>query len=186
MKKWYALHTKVNYEYKVTRVLQMREIETYLPKMTLGAPGKEKLQPLFPGYLFMYVDLERANPSHWQWTPGLKHIVAYGKVPIPVPNEMIDLIRHEVDERQRNNRSKTFDFKPGDEVRIKNGPFKDMLAVFDRASTPSSRVQVLLTVLNRSVRIRLAGTDLEKVSASASQSPAKPLRRTRGRGRRIR
>ena len=96
MKKWYALHTKVNHEQKVTRVLQLRKIEAFLPQMILGVPGKEKLQPLFPGYLFMHLDLEIANPSHWQWTPGLKHIVAYGKAPIPVPDEVINLIRKEL------------------------------------------------------------------------------------------
>ena len=185
MNKWYALHTKVNHEQKVSRVLQLREIEAYLPQMAFGNPGKEKLQPLFPGYLFINLDLETANPSHWQWTPGLKHIVAYGKTPIPVPNEVINLIRQGVRESQRNDRDNTFGFKPGDQVRIKYGPFKDMLAVFDRASTPDSRVQVLLTMLNRSVRVRVAGTSLEKVSAGANGSPSKRPRRTRGRGRRI-
>jgi transcriptional antiterminator RfaH len=186
MKKWYVLHTKVNYERKVASTLLQRKIETYLPEMESGAPGQEKLHSLFPGYLFVQLNLKTANPAHWQWTPGLRRIVTYGKEPIPVPDEIISLIRRKLSEMATSKKRRVYDFKPGDPVRIKQGPFEDMQAVFDRESTPGKRVQVLLTVLNRSVRISLPGSDLEKVPATAGETSPKRPRRTRGRGRRIR
>ncbi len=186
MKSWYALHTKVNYEKKVAYFLLQRQIETYLPEMSSDKRGMERIHPLFPGYLFMHLDLDTANPAHWQWTPGLRRIVAYGDEPIPVPLEVIDLIQHQVSELASANNRPVYTFRPGDTVRIKNGPFSDLLAVFDKASTPGSRVQILLTVLNRSVRIRLDGSDLEKVDGPTGQAQPKRQRRTRGRGRLIR
>ncbi len=186
MKSWYALHTKVNYEKKVAYLLLQRQIETYLPEMTSDKEGIERIHPLFPGYLFMHLDLDTANPSHWQWTPGLRRIVAYGDEPIPVPLEVIDLIQHKVSELASAKNRPVYPFKPGDTVRIKNGPFRDLLAVFDKASTPGGRVQILLTVLNRSVRIRLDDSDLEKVKEPPGQVQPKRQRRTRGRGRPIR
>jgi hypothetical protein len=84
---------------------------------------------------------------------------------------------------------RSFDFEPGDVVRIKEGPFEDMLAIFDKEISPDGRVQVLLTALNRSVRLSIPGSDLEKTSKEAEEkngTAGKRPRRTRGRGRPIR
>ncbi len=189
MKNWYALHTKVNYERKVARILSLRDIETYVPEIQFSSRDQVRIRPFFPGYLFMHLDLDTANPAHWQWTPGLRRIVAYGRKPIPVPEDVIFLIKHKLDEMASIKGRRSFDFEPGDIVRIKDGPFEDMLAIFDKETSPEGRVQVLLTALNRSVRLSIAGSDLEKVSKEAKEVPGMPSkrpRRTRGRGRRIR
>jgi hypothetical protein len=75
-------------------------------------------------------------------------------------------------------------FKPGDTVRIIDGPFKDMLAIFDEASTPARRVQVLLNFLGAS-RVQVDLKNLEKASANPEMPVPKRPRRTRGRGRLI-
>lgn len=189
MKNWYALHTKVNYERKVARILSLRDIETYVPEIQFSSRDQVRIRPFFPGYLFMHLDLDTANPAHWQWTPGLRRIVAYGRKPIPVPEDVIFLIKHKLDEMASIKGRRAFDFEPGDIVRIKDGPFEDMLAIFDKETSPEGRVQVLLTALNRSVRLSIAGSDLEKVSKEVKEVPGMPSkrpRRTRGRGRRIR
>ena len=187
MKNWYALHTKVNSEKKVARLLSQREIETYVPEIQYSSRDRVRIRPFFPGYLFMYLDLDTANPAHWQWTPGLRRIVAYGRKPIPVPEEVISLIRYKLDEMASKKGRRSYDFEPGDIVRIKDGPFEDMLAIFDKEISPDGRVQVLLTALNRSVRVSIAGSDLEKTSTKEINGmPSKRPRRTRGRGRHIR
>lgn len=189
MKNWYALHTKVNHERKVSRILSQRNIETYVPEIQLSTRDRVKIRPFFPGYLFMHLDLDKTNPAHWQWTPGLRRIVAYGRKPIPVPEEVISLIKYELNEMASKKGRRSFDFEPGDIVRIKEGPFEDMLAIFDKETSPDGRVQVLLTALNRSVRLSIAGSDLEKTSKGVKETngmSSKRPRRTRGRGRRIR
>ena len=79
----------------------------------------------------------------------------------------------------------TLRFKPGDVVRIKDGPFEDLLAVFEGPTTPAVRVQVLLSTLNRAMRVRLDADNLEKAPAHAVKAAEKRRRRTRGRGRPI-
>ena len=72
-------------------------------------------------------------------------------------------------------------------MRITAGPFKDMVAIFERPTSSAERVQVLLDILGRASRTEVATADLEKASPQAAeQARVKRPRRTRGRGRPIR
>ena len=186
MKQWFAIHTKPHMEKRVASALEGHDIETYLPETTGAADHSSRSLPFFPGYLFIYVDLNTANPSHWRWTPGARYLVAYGNQPIPIPAEVIALIDRKVVELESRGRRPQEQFEPGDQVRIKNGPFRDMLAVFESSTRPGQRVQLLLQALNRSVRVSVSPSALEKVAADMEQENGNRARRTRGRGRYIR
>jgi transcriptional antiterminator RfaH len=133
------------------------------------------------------VDLATERVLRWRWTPGLNRIVSYGDVPIPIPVEVIDLLRVEVERRGAAGHQPLSTFHPGDMVRINRGPFRDMMAIFEGPTTPSMRVQVLLKAMGRATRVRLDAADLEAVSGTAPAAEAgnRP-RRSRGRGRLIR
>jgi transcriptional antiterminator RfaH len=189
MENWYVLHSKPNAEYQVANALKGRGIQTYLPE--IEAPKARlgrKRQPFFPCYLFVRVDLEAVGLSQVQWIPGLRRIVACGDQPTSVANEVIELIQRSLGEMEASGGLAGHTFKPGDTVRITDGPMQGMLAVFERPTTPSERVQVLLTFLGHANRVWVPVTDLEKVTPE-SNGPASECserrRRTRGRGRRI-
>lgn len=187
MEQWYTLHTKPNAEHQVVATLQQREIETYLPEIVTPTAnkGKRKL-PFFPCYLFARIDLERVGFSAVQWTPGLRRLVAFDEQPVSLPAEVIELIRQQVDQLEAAGGLPLHNFKPGDTVRIKEGPFQNMLALFAGPTTPAQRVQVLLEILGHARRVKVAVTDLEKTEAQLPPStPPKRPRRTRGQGRRI-
>jgi transcriptional antiterminator RfaH len=186
MEHWYTLYTKPNVERRVAVALAEQDIETYVPE--IWDPRKStrgKLVPFFPCYLFMWVDLDMTASSQWQWTPGLRHIVAFDGVPVPVSDQVIDLIRRKLDELNHASVRPQQKFKPGEVVRITHGPFADLIALFDGPSTPAERVTVLLDFLGRFSRVRLSATDLEKAPTGVDVVPPKRPRRTRGRGRRI-
>jgi transcriptional antiterminator RfaH len=186
MENWYTLYTKPNVENRVAAFLDQHEIVTYVPetwdhrKSTRG-----KLVPFFPCYLFMRVDMDRTASSQWQWIPGLRHIVAFDGDPVPVSDQIIDLIRRKLDELNQAAKRPQQKFKPGEVVRITHGPFAELLALFDGPTTPAERVTVLLDFLGHFSRVRLDVADLEKVSGGIAIAPPKRPRRTRGRGRRI-
>lgn len=186
MECWYVLHSKPNAEYQVANALKGRGIQTYLPEIT--ARQGRKRQPLFPCYLFVKVDLEAVGLSHVQWTPGLRRIVAFGDRPTSVDDEVIDLINRRLGELEASGGVPRNSFKPGDTVRITDGPLQGMLAIFERPTTPSERVQVLMAFLGQASRVWVPVNDLEKVTAKgnspASETSERP-RRTRGRGRHI-
>jgi transcriptional antiterminator RfaH len=186
MEQWYTLYTKPNVEYRVATALNEQEIETYLPEIwDSGKTTQEKLVPFFPCYLFMRVDLGRLASSQWQWTPGLRHIVAFDGVPVPVSDEAIAIIRQKLDEANHDAGRPQQTFKPGEVVRITHGPFAELLALFDGPRTPAERVTVLLDFLGHFSRVQLSVTDLERAPPGIEIAPVKRPRRTRGRGRRI-
>lgn len=182
---WYALHTKPKAEYKVAFALEQSGLDVFLPEIYTRKKDEKIKTPFFPCYLFMAANLDQLSSS-WKWTPGLRYIVTCDKQPLPLPPQVIQLIKSKLDELNTN-----FDraietgnnfFKPGDPVRITNGPLSDMIAIFEGPTKPSNRVHVLLKILDYQRRVRLNVADIEKV-ASQNQNTAKRRRRTRGRGR---
>jgi transcriptional antiterminator RfaH len=186
MKQWYALHTDPRVEKKVARALCQHGIETFLPKIaTTTATNGRGCPPLFPGYLFACIDLSVEGPARWRRIAGVRYIVSYGDWPVPVPDEIICLLRRKLENLETEVDQSPCQFKPGDLVRISNGPFKEMLAIFDGPITPRTSVRVLLFGLNSAARLRLQPTALEKVAEAAASPATSRQRRTRGRGRYI-
>ncbi len=186
-KRWYTLYTKPNAEYQVASALNQRGIQSYLPEIELARPQRgRKKKPFFPCYLFIKVDFEAIGLSAVQWTPGLRRIVSFGDQPIPLPDDLIYLIRRRLGEIRAAGGWPAHSFKPGDTVRITEGPLRNMLAVFEGPTTPSQRVKVLCSILGRLSRVQVE-PDILVLTATQAQAPApKRPRRTRGRGRRIR
>jgi transcriptional antiterminator RfaH len=190
MEHWYTLHAKTNAEYYVATALAQRGLEAYLPEIEMTKPsGEIQSVPFFPSYLFVKVDFQEVALSQIEWTPGLNRIVGFGDQPVPVAEEVIALIGHNLARQGPNLDQAGLDLEPGDPVRITNGPFQDLIGIFAGSVSPKERVEVLLSVLGTS-RVQVAVTDLEKVAkpqstARPGPAPAKRARRTRGRGRRI-
>lgn len=186
MDRWYVLHTKPRNEKYVAIILEQRGIQVFLPEFSRKiANGQTKKTAFFPGYLFISLDLDSVASSQWQWVPGSRYIVAHGDQPVPVPDEVIKLVAHNVMEAELLASSPHLQFKPGDMVRIKDGPFEDMLAIFEGPTKPAERVRVLISSMNRAVRVRVGINSLEKAPENAAKAAAKRPRRTRGRGRPI-
>jgi len=175
MEHWYTLHTKPHREHQVAALLREKGLEAYLP-----LTGDK---PFFPCYLFVRADFQRVGLSRVQWTPGLRRIVAFDGQPAAVPEEVIRLIR----EKLPTGDGEPFPrLQPGDPVRITEGPFRDMEAIFDGPASPARRVHVLLKVLGRVNRVQIPAQNLEKLSPARKATQPKRPRRTRGRGRPIR
>lgn len=181
MEQWYTLHTKPNAEYQIVTTLQQRGIQTYLPEIEIPkARNGRKKKPFFPCYLFGKVDLEIVGFSQVQWIPGLRRIVSFGDQPVPMPNAVIDMIRRKLGGIETADGWPTHTFRPGDTVRITDGPFRNMLAIFDRSTTSSERVQVLLSILGHASRVQLSVANLKKVPHSVEAPAFKRSRRTHG------
>jgi transcription elongation factor/antiterminator RfaH len=186
MKCWYTLYSKPHAEYQVARALSRRGIETYLPEIDAVKERQGRTQkPFFPCYLFMRADLEQVGLSQIAWTPGLRRIVAFDERPSRLPDRVIEAIRSKLEGINAAGGWERPPFEPGETVRITDGPFKDLLAIFEGPCSPARRVQVLLTFLGQASRAHVAVEDLEKAPAGAEPPAPKRPRRTRGKGRRI-
>jgi len=185
MEFWYTLYTKPNAEYQVATSLQKRGIQAYLPEVESPKTGQEQRKPFFPCYLFIEIDFETVGLSQVQWTPGLRRVVAFDDRPVPLSGEVIDLIRHRLEETKTVESGPAHTFQIGETVRVADGPLQGLLAIFEGPSAPTQRVQVLLNFLGQVSRAHVPIRDLEKAPPEAQAPPPKRPRRTRGHGRRI-
>jgi transcription elongation factor/antiterminator RfaH len=187
LEQWYTLFTKPHAEYRVAATLQKQGLYIYLPEIETVKVGQGRIKkPFFPCYLFVKTDFESLGLLRVQWTPGLRYVVAFDNRPVPLADDLIELIQLKLGEIEARKGRPVHNFKPGETVRINTGPFQDMLAIFEGPTTPRMRVRVLLNILGQASRVQVSVADINKVSTDAETPAPKRPRRTRGRGRTIR
>jgi transcriptional antiterminator RfaH len=203
MEQWYVLHTRPHLEFRVARVLKERDLEIYLPVLSVKTSGEVRQEPFFPCYLFARIDLMTMSRASWQWTSGLRGLVTFDDQPIPLPEDIITALQYQLAQQANQAETAVAPFAQGEVVRITTGPFANMLATFNGPTTPGQRVQILLKMLGQLRRVSIEVSHLEKAPVDETEHKAKPLpkgqplpkgeplpkgqpRRTRGRGRRIR
>jgi transcriptional antiterminator RfaH len=166
MTNWYAVQAKSHNEARVLHHLARRTIPAFLPLIEVirRYPSRRisRLEPLFPGYLFVQLESMDCNPSCWntvRWTPGVKSILGTEDAPVPVPDPVIDAIQTRV--RDLGFVRPGLRFKPNDRVLIRRGPLAGLEAIFDEPLSRYGRVRVLLGLLGQERRVQVDVADLE-------------------------
>jgi transcription antitermination factor NusG len=152
---WYALRSKPRKEEVVWKQIRSQGFEVYYPRLRVNPvnPRSRKLRPYFPGYLFVFADLDDVGVSVFQWMPHSIGLVSFGGEPAAVPENLIHALRKRVDEISAAG-GEIFDgLHPGDVVRISEGPFRGYEAIFDARLPGSERVRVLLELLGSQRRV---------------------------------
>jgi transcriptional antiterminator RfaH len=164
-KSWYVLHSHPNKEYLLWQQLLAREIEVFYPRIKANPvnPRSRKIKPYFPGYLFVYADLEQLGLSTLQWMPYATGLVMFGGEPSALPENIVQLIRQRVDEIDAAGGEVLDALKPGDRVVIQDGPFEGYEGIFDVRLSGKERVRVLLQMLGaRKVPVELKAGQIHK------------------------
>ncbi|OFV82479.1 MAG: hypothetical protein A2W26_07520 [Acidobacteria bacterium RBG_16_64_8] len=165
---WYAVQTKPRCEDQVVGWLQRwTDVPIFMPRLELPRRRRGRivrvLEPLFPSYAFVHIELA---PVEWyavKWTPGVKGIVSTGGIPVPVPDDVIALLQIRcVDGRVQWQPH----WKPGADVRVKAGPFAGVMGILDRPTSRPERVRVLLRLMRSVVPVEVDIVDLEAVGAA--------------------
>lgn len=165
MNKWYVIQTKPKKESQVEFYLTNDGIESFLPLYQNFAfrfgRNIPQITPLFPGYIFAHFGLEQ---HHYmvRWTRGVTRILGTGLEPVPMDDLVIEIIKSRVDKDNVVKRGKTY--QRGDRVRIKSGPMKDLLGIFEKKISDSGRVKILLTLIGYQASVELHESQLEKMS----------------------
>lgn len=163
---WYALRSKPRKEEVVWRQIRTQGFETFYPRLRVNPvnPRSRKVRPYFPGYLFVFADLEEVGVSIFQWMPHAMGLVSFGGEPANVPENLIHALRKRVEEIAAAG-GEVFDgLQPGDVVRISDGPFRGFEAIFDTRLPGSARVRVLLELLGsqRRVPVELSAGQIQR------------------------
>jgi transcriptional antiterminator RfaH len=147
---WYALRSKPRKEEVAYRQMLNQNIEVYYPRIRVHPvnPRTKKVQPYFPGYLFVHVDIDVLGLSYFQWMPHTLGLVCFGDEAAIVPDHLIAELKKRVKEITEAGGEFFDGLKSGETVYIRQGPFAGYEAIFDTRISGSERVRVLLKLLS--------------------------------------
>lgn len=164
---WYVLHTHPNQESRAYGNLLAWNIEAFAPRIKerrinpFNGVSTFVTRPLFPRYIFARFSLQ-ALLHKIIFTRGVASVVSFGGHPVPVADEIIEVIQLQVGEDGCVKIGETF--KSGDRVMIKEGPLKNFVGIFEREFNQSERVRLLLTTVNYQTHLEVERHFVKKVS----------------------
>jgi transcriptional antiterminator RfaH len=150
---WYALQHKPAQGDRALTHLQNQDIACFYPKITVEKikAGKRtrRLEPLFPGYLF--VNLEQTDPmwAKLRSTRGVLRIVSFANKPAAISDEVIQHIKDSL-----NSVAEQGGIKPGQAVQLNEGPFEGINAIF-QAYDGEARAIVLINFMQKRQRVKV-------------------------------
>ncbi len=158
---WYALAVQPRKEQYVESQLAAQGYEVSCPRyrkvIRHARQTKTVLSPLFPGYLFVQIDLTVQNWRKANWIPGSIGLVKFDNRPATLNSGFIDAY---VSGNREDGLVKFKDpLKIGDRVRAVGGPL-DSLTGEIVAMADQDRVKVLMEALNRKVHLTLPRSDV--------------------------
>ena len=158
---WAAVNTQPHREQVAHANLERQGFVTYCPvvrrRRSHARRVDEVLRPLFPGYLFVNVSLEREFWRPILSTHGVRTLVRCGDQPSPVDARFIGALRaREVDGAIVR---PSVPYQVGQQVRVVAGGFDDVVATI-LSLDEKDRLTVLLDLLGRPVKVHLDGTQV--------------------------
>jgi transcriptional antiterminator NusG len=159
MMKWYVLHTYTAQEDTVKQTIikglkdtemehQMGEILVPKQKTYHIREGKkiEREKKIFNSYIIIQCEMTTKLHTYIVSLPGVTHFLG-GKNPYTLPQHEVDRLLG-IEERSKS-AVKTYEFLPGDKIKIINGPFADFEGVIDKINNEGEKLIVKVTVFGR-------------------------------------
>ncbi len=164
---WYVAQTQFQSEAKAGANLAQQGFEVYVPRYLRTVRHARRVNvvraPLFPNYIFVSIDLETQRWRAINSTIGVKRLVGHEGTPARIPTDVVERLKeHEQADGFLSIVSPTVRFKAGDAVRILRGAFDSCYGIF-QAKTDHERVEILLDILGRKVRVVTNAQLIEQV-----------------------
>lgn len=154
---WYVAQTQIQSEAKASANLVQQGFEVYVPRYLRTVRHARRVNvvkaPLFPSYIFVRIDMETQRWRAINSTVGVKRLVGHEGTPARIATDVVEgLKQHEQADGFMSMMSPAVRFKAGDAVRILRGAFDSCRGIF-QARTDNERVEILLEMLGRKVRV---------------------------------
>lgn len=162
---WYLIHTNPRQEDRAEFNLRAWGVETFTPRLMVSRFNQfteqtcPLIKSLFPSYIFARFNIEKMFHKV-RFTRGVRGVISFGAGPAQVDDEVINIVRSRVEGdgfvRIRQ------DFEPGDEIRVKEGPLRDFIGIFEREMNCNDRVMILLKTINYQAHFEIEASLIEK------------------------
>ena len=156
--RWYVASTHSRAESRALWHLRNQGYRGYLPsyrKRRTHARRTELVRaPLFPGYIFIAVDIAETSWHPIRSTMGIRHLICHGNAPVPVPKGVVEDIMAREDKDGIVSAPSLPPFANDEPVKVTAGPFLGQVGLFECVSD-DQRIVILLEMLGRQIRVPL-------------------------------
>jgi len=172
-KYWFVIHTYSGHEERVKKNLEQRMklmdsgdeisqvvVPTEDEVEVRGGQRRTVAKKTLPGYVLVQMEMSNQSWNIVRNTPGVTGFVGSGSKPIPLAEEEINQILTQMTAEVPKVK---IGFKPGQSVRVTNGPFTDFVGIVDEISTDKGKVKVLLSLFGRETPVELDFLQVEKL-----------------------
>ena len=168
--RWYVVHTYTGYENRVADKIQMMIDNEQNPDIIdVTVPTEEyvevknnekkvKTRKLFPGYVMVKMNVTSKSWYIIRNTQGVTGFV--GPDGDPVPLTKAEVRKFGVKEKEP---VFNINVKPGDDVNIIAGPFKDLVAKIEEIDMEKGNIKAYVDMFGRDTLIDLEFSDIEEI-----------------------
>lgn len=149
MRHWYLLQTKPRLENTAVQHLLAQNFSVFMPTIVRQRLKKNHwaklVEPMFPNYLFIELDMEVDHWSSVKNTKGVNKLVSFGNKPARIPEMIVEDIR-QLNAQEVTEADTTFP-KPGAAIKVQLGD-ESIDAILD-IEDANQRVWIFLELLGR-------------------------------------
>jgi transcriptional antiterminator NusG len=172
-KKWFVIHTYSGHEERVRTNLEQRiklmdggeqisEIVVPTEDEVEVRSGQRRTvaRKILPGYVLVKMELSDQSWNIVRNTPGVTGFVGSGSRPVPLREKEVDQI---IKQMEAEAPKVKVGFKPGQSVRVIDGPFTDFVGTVDEIIAEKGKVKVFLSLFGRETVVELDFLQVEKL-----------------------
>lgn len=160
--RWYLIQCKPKQDARAEEHLVRQAFQCFRPTRCVtrlrGGRPQDRVESLFPGYLFIQLDQVNDNWHPIRSTRGVSQLVCFGDQPAAIADELIEQLK----QRLASPQLPEPDLSAGDRVRLKSGQLKELEAIF-LAKDGTERVLILLQLLQRQHTLSVPLRSIDKL-----------------------
>lgn len=173
--RWYVLQAFSGFEARVAMTLreyiklqnmqdQFGEVLVPTEEVVENVGGRRRRteRKFFPGYVLVQMEM---NDDTWHLVKSVPRVMGFiggtADKPAPISQREADRILNRVQETAEKPRHRT-EFQPGEEVRVKEGPFADFSGTVEEVDYDKGRVKVSVSIFGRATPVELEFSQVEK------------------------
>lgn len=171
---WFVVHSYSGYENKVKKNLEHRiaSLDMQHKIFEVVVPTEEEIElkdgqrrkverRIFPGYILVDMIMDEDSWYVVRNTPGVTGFVGSIRKPTPLRQRDVNKIL----KRMRAETPRvTVSFRPGQKVRIADGPFEDFVGTVDEIYPEKGKVRILVSFFGRETPVELDFLQVEKIT----------------------
>ena len=155
-KSWIVARSKPNQDKTALINLERQNFEFFQPTFKTMSRRqnkfKEIIKPVFPGYIFVAINLEEKNWHKINNTRGISSIIVFGnEIPL-IHCELIEALKHRFSLDSIPKEANPLEV--GMNAEIKNGPFAQLAGKIERIDA-DQRIWILLDILGNQTRVSI-------------------------------